>query len=1174
MYALQQAGLLRPAAGARVTFFKRGDVDKSTASALGALFLFAGGMLLWPGDWQHALLPAAFIAHAALAWRFAAGRFQVVWWWGVPAAVVALLTMPLQPALLWLLSCGVMLLGLHIVLPGSGFRLDSLSSLARLLLRLAVPALLTCALLWPLLDTLAIVRAFVLLWLSLSLLVPLLYAGFPAAQQRGELLLMLGAATTLAGCMWGLGLDDSARISQLLLLPLLFLAAIRAGLVGVAAMGSLYLLLFSLPVLWQGDMWGVAANLANSVGLLLFGALALAVAVFGEGYRRRERLLQDVQARFESLLNQSTSLMTLKDLDGRYLLVNLNFARLLGLAPQAFKGRSASELFASSEAALINSHDQQVLRSLESRQFEQSITVDGQHYLMLSSVFPLFDSDGLPSGVGSISVDISQRAEEERQRQEAMDKYRAVVEQSLVGIYILQHEQLVYVNPKLAAMVGYQPEEVLGRPIEELLISGEDERIRVQIRRRIRDNIQVMHYTTRLRHRAGDAVDVEIHSRLIDYHGDKAIIGVVMDISDRVAANAELRLAATVFDNATEGILVTDDDGRIVMVNQAFTRITGFSAEQAIGRVSRMLRVANRERNRALQEALAGEGHWKGEMFDRRQCGEPYTAELSISAVRDHLGKLSHYVGVFSDITGRKQAEDRLQFLASHDPLTRLPNRSALIEAIDNAIITAEECEPTLALMFIDLDRFKLINDSFGHQAGDEVLHEIAARLTQSTERFGLVARLGGDEFTLLVRDFDGHECLARMAEAVLAALARPIHIEGHEVFVSGSIGISVFPNDGVDAASLLKNADAAMYRAKEAGKNTYQFFDAQMNAQTFERLLMESGLRQGLERQEFELHYQPQVSCDGRLEGVEALLRWRHPQLGLVPPGRFIPLAEETGLIKPIGAWVLREACHQMVAWDKQGFSVPRLAVNLSARQFEQHTLLHEVNDVLAVTGLAASRLELEITESMLMQNPQEAVSLLGELKALGGEAVDRRLWHRLFLAVHAQAFPAGLPQGGPLLCGGPAGRRGQRCDYRGHHRHGAQAQVHGDCRGGGNRRAKRLPRQCRLRHPAGLLLQPSASGGRTAALVGRKAASLGGNGALAPVCGFFAIALAWQMAECQADGAGLSRSKAKPANAADGRLPGQPFGAGFGRHLSRGKISATTRPQPQKDHKQALSR
>lgn len=964
-------------------------MEKNTIGALVALILFATGMLFWPQQWQGALPMAAFVAHAMMAWRFAAGRFGVVWWWGGPVALLALLTMPLPEAVLWTLSFASMLLALSRVLPAADYRLVSLSSLLHLQLRCAVPAAFLVATLagvmpaasWPVL-----LQHFLLAWLTLGLVLPLAYASFPSVVMRRDTLWLMLATVLAGGGLWALQRQACFTSCLLAFLPLLFLAALRGGLTGVAGVGVALLFTLSLPGLLSGQPWLPGLNPAGWLLVAILVLLAGMVAVFGDGYRRRERLLQDVQARFESLLNQSTSLMTLKDLDGRYLVVNLNFARLFGLSPLHFKGRASRDVFAAEEAKLITEHDLQVLRSLEPRQFEENITVDGQSLRMLSSVFPLFDSEGLPSGVGSISVDITQRAAEERLRQEAVEKYRAVVEQSMVGIYITQEEVLMYVNPKLADLVQYSADELVGRHIVEVLPPGEAQRIGAQIRRRIADNIQNMHYTTRLLRKDGEEVDVEVHSRLFDYQGRKAIIGVVMDISDRVAASAELRLAATVFDNATEGILVTDAEGRIVMVNQAFTRITGFGSDEAIGRVSRMLRTANRERNRALVESLERDGHWKGEMFDRHKSGDPYVAELSISAVRATHGGLTHYVGVFSDITGRKQAEDRLQFLASHDPLTRLPNRSALIEAIDNTIIESAEAVPALALMFIDLDRFKLINDSFGHQAGDEVLHEIAARLTQSAQRFGLVARLGGDEFTLLVSDFDSHEALGRMAEEVLAALARPMRVEQHEVFVSGSIGISVYPNDGIDAATLLKNADAAMYRAKEAGKNTYQFFDAEMNTQTFERLLMESGLRQALERREFELHYQPQVSCDGMaLEGVEALIRWRHPQLGLVPPGRFIPLAEETGLIKPIGAWVLREACHQMIAWDKAGMRVPRLAVNLSARQFEQQTLLKEVNDVLAATGLAASRLELEITESMLMQNPQEAISLLGELKALG---------------------------------------------------------------------------------------------------------------------------------------------------------------------------------------------
>lgn len=952
------------------------------------LFLLPG-LLLWPSGSLLDSTPAVFLVHGAILWRCQQGGFRACWPMLLAAAAWAAFIWPWQQAIPWL--AGLLLLPLFVrkVLPDRRHRLYAHMGIERLMWRIGLLSL-------PLASLAALTQP-TQFWSLILLLAPacwmvlLLFAVQPYSPEPGRLIRrrgwqMLAALTVLAPQLWWLWPAAGVLPEVMLLLPVLLFAAPRLGVavLSVTLLGVISLLSLSAHAgygAWQVLQQHVAVwLLALAVGLLC-GA-----AVLGDLHRRRERLLGDVRAQFESLLNQSSSLMTLKDMDGRYLLVNLNFARLFGRPASFFKGKTSHEVFASDEARRIREHDLQVMQSLESREFEEEFCLGDRHYRMLSSVFPLFDSDGLPSGVGSISVDISLRAEEERSRIEAIEKYQAVVEQSLVGIYIMQDELMAYVNPKLAELVGYPESELIGKPFDFALAPGESDKIQAQIRRRMRENVQVMHYSTRLLHQLGEVVDVEIHSRLMDYRGRRAIIGVVMDITDRVAANSELRLAATVFENATEGILVTDHDGHIVMVNSAFTRITGFAPDEAIGRVSRMLKSGNRQRNKALIDSLQAVGHWKGEMNDRRKTGEPYTAELSISAVRDAHGRLSHYVGVFSDITGRKQAEDRLQFLASHDPLTRLPNRSALIEEIDTAILTADEAVPKLALMFIDLDRFKLINDSFGHQAGDEVLHEIAARLLQSADRYGLVARLGGDEFTLIVHDFDGHEDLGRMAEEVLAALARPMRVADHEVFVSGSIGISVYPNDGVDAATLLKNADAAMYRAKEAGKNTYQFFDAEMNSQTFERLLMESGLRQALERGEFELHYQPQVcSRSHAVTGVEALLRWRHPHLGLVSPARFIPLAEETGLIKPIGQWVLRTACEQMVQWDQRGIHLPQMAVNLSARQFEQQSLLSDVSGVLDSTGLAAERLELEITESMLMQNPQEAIELLRELKAMG---------------------------------------------------------------------------------------------------------------------------------------------------------------------------------------------
>ncbi|POA98604.1 GGDEF domain-containing protein [Chromobacterium sinusclupearum] len=685
------------------------------------------------------------------------------------------------------------------------------------------------------------------------------------------------------------------------------------------------------------------------------------------------------------MVNNSPTMMSLKDMDGRYLLVNAAYARRVGVSPGELPGRRPEDVFDLDDARQIREQDQQVLNLLAPRQFEEHFVLNGVETYLLASKFPLFDADGRPAGVGSVDTDITLSKREQRAKREAEERYLALVEQSLVGIYIMQDERLVYANPKLAEIMGHAPEEMVGMTMAQLLVPGEAVRLRQQLLRRFRENIAVMHYSTRGLRKDGVVVDMEVHSRLFELDGRKAVIGVVMDISDRLLADTNLRLAAKVFENSAEGILILDASARIIAVNDAFTRITGYTEDEALGKPSRIFHLGERERE-AMREALAGSGHWQGEMQDRRKNGEWYPAELSISALRDEDDELCNYVAVFSDITQRKEAEARLQFLANHDPLTRLPNRSSLTVQLDEALARMASQGGQLAVMFIDLDRFKLINDSFGHQAGDLLLCEIALRLARVVGERGMLARLGGDEFTLLMSGFDSHTQLGEVATDILTELGRPLSLEAHEVFITGSIGISVFPHDGQDAQTLLKNADVAMYRAKDSGKNTYQFFDAGMNTQTFERLLLENGLRMALERGEFELHYQPQLAADSRvLQGAEVLLRWRHPQLGLVPPVRFIALAEETGLIKPIGDWVLAEACRQLAAWDRQGLAVPRLAVNLSPRQFGQPSLPAKVAGALQAAGLPASRLELEITESMLMQNPDEAVQLLAQLKALG---------------------------------------------------------------------------------------------------------------------------------------------------------------------------------------------
>ncbi|HUW50800.1 MAG TPA: EAL domain-containing protein [Sulfuricella sp.] len=453
-------------------------------------------------------------------------------------------------------------------------------------------------------------------------------------------------------------------------------------------------------------------------------------------------------------------------------------------------------------------------------------------------------------------------------------------------------------------------------------------------------------------------------------------------------SNRRLRLAERVFETTFEGIMVTDANSAIESVNPAFTKITGYGLDEVAGKKPSILSSGRHDREfyRKMQSDLAENGCWQGEIWNRRKDGEIYPEWLSMSTVKNKEGEITNYVAIFSDITERKASEDHVRHLAHHDALTNLPNRILLLERLGHALVHAHRQGTLVVVMFLDLDRFKIINDTLGHAVGDKLLKVIAGRLSECVREDDTVARLGGDEFVILLEDVASIQSVTGVAQKLIHALERPVVLEHQEMFITTSIGISVYPDDGDSADILIKHADTAMYRAKERGRNNYQFFTADMNARAFERLSMENSLRHALERNEFLLHYQPQVDTrTRRITGMEALLRWQHPDFGLVSPAQFIPLAEETGLIVPIGEWALRTACFQNKAWQDAGLPRLHVAVNLSARQFKQSGLVKMVSQALKDSGLEPHYLELEITESIAMEHADATVATLHELKAMG---------------------------------------------------------------------------------------------------------------------------------------------------------------------------------------------
>jgi diguanylate cyclase (GGDEF)-like protein/PAS domain S-box-containing protein len=590
------------------------------------------------------------------------------------------------------------------------------------------------------------------------------------------------------------------------------------------------------------------------------------------------------------------------------------------------------------------------------------------------------------------------RAEAERERHE-MRQREERLRLALWGSgdefwdWDMQHDRLVMTGIGELMRSPHEGKPVAARAwIEENIHPDDLPAVRQRIDEHVAGATETLESEHRLRSNRGDWIWVLARARIVerDEKGQPLrMCGTARNIMGTRAADREHRIAQEVIRSMTEALTVTDLEFRFVSVNPAFTRMTGWREHEVIGRVASILNCSQHppEHYLAMREALERNGHWRGELWQRRKDNEEFLCWLELTEVRDASGARTHFVGVLNDITDRKRAEQELRYLANYDTLTGLPNRTLLSERLGHAIIRARRGNRKVAVLFLDLDRFKHVNDSMGHAAGDRMLKAAGSRLRHVVREGDTVARLGGDEFTVVLEDVAGNLEAEHIAQKVIAAFDQPLELDnGQEVVITPSIGISFYPDHGQVPTDLLKFADTAMYQAKERGRRTYMVYTEAMDAAARLRATTVAALRKALERNEFSLVYQPKLSLlDERVTGVEALLRWRSEDLGNVPPTSFIPIAEETGMIIEIGDWVVSQACAQLARWRDAGVRDVTMSVNVSVLQLLRGELTQRLCDILAEHDIAPNQLELELTESMVMANAEQSITTLRQLKAVG---------------------------------------------------------------------------------------------------------------------------------------------------------------------------------------------
>ena len=703
--------------------------------------------------------------------------------------------------------------------------------------------------------------------------------------------------------------------------------------------------------------------------------------------------LQESERRYRLLAENANDAIFWTALDGRFLYVSPAWERITGYA--------VSEFHANPRLMIDIIHPQDRKTYLQHLRDDEGTGThdldlrirhrDGSLRWIGHRCQALYDDEGRYLGRTGVNRDITKRKQYSRE----LERFRNLVEQARDPIYLVDPSSGRFLDFNQAAYesLGATREWLLEKRVVDIEETIPDQAAWLASMAAVREAGSM---TLQGRHCRvdGRCYAVEISVKYIHTPEQDYLIASARDISERLRSEERLRQAASVYQSSRDGIMITDPNGIITAVNPAVTEITGYSEQELLGQTPRLLHSGHHERMfyQQMWAAVEEYGDWSGEIWDRRKDGTIFPEWLTITAVHDDKGQLVNYTGVFSDLSQLRRSEEKLEYLTYHDPLTRLPNRALLNARLDHSIEQAQRHESHLALLLLDLDRFKDINDSLGLNAGDQLLQEVSRRVAGCVREEDTVARLGGDELVVLLEDITLASQAAEVAHKIQKAMREPHQMQGHEIFLTASIGISIYPQNGATAELLMRNADAAVYRAKQEGRDRFLFYSDEHSREALQRLSLEASLRRALERGEFELHYQPQVYlASGRLAGVEALIRWHHPERGMVPPVEFITLAENLGLIGDIGNWVLDVACQQMAVWRRNGVPVPRVAVNMSAQQLSDEGLVETVTAALRRHGLPTHALELELTETAIMRDPETATAILHALVERGIElAVD----------------------------------------------------------------------------------------------------------------------------------------------------------------------------------------